>query len=210
MTELDCLRSAIESGDREKAMNGTVEAIAAKVPPERILSTMTEAMDTVGEKFQDGSCYIPEMLLASRAMSASMVLLEPILVEAGLTPEVKVVLGTVEGDLHDIGKNLVAMMWKGANFDVIDLGTDVAPDAFVQAIREHDAELVGLSALLTTTMPAMKRTIDALQEAGLGDVKVVVGGAPITTEFADHVGAAGYAPDAASAVTLAREMLARN
>lgn len=155
MTDLERLRSAIESGDSEEAVKGAADAIAAKTPPEAILSTMTEAMDTVGARFQDGDCFIPEMLIASRAMTASLTLLEPILIESGFTPEFKVVLGTVEGDLHDIGKNLVAMMWKGANFDVIDLGTNVPPETFVQAVRDHDAELVGLSALLTTTMPAM-------------------------------------------------------
>jgi 5-methyltetrahydrofolate--homocysteine methyltransferase len=133
--------------------------------------------------------------------------LEPILVAAGITPLAKAVIGTVEGDLHDIGKNLVAMMWKGANFEVIDLGTNVPAQKFVAAVREHQAQLVGLSALLTTTMPAIKTTVDALKGEGLTVAKVVIGGAPVTQEYADEIGADGYAPDAASAVDVARALI---
>ena len=137
----------------------------------------------------------------------SMALLEPLLVAAGIKPVAKAVIGTVSGDLHDIGKNLVAMMWKGANFEVIDLGTNVSPDKFVNAAKEHNADLVGLSALLTTTMPAIKTTVEALKTAGLDVTKVVIGGAPVTQEYADQIGADGYAPDAASAVEIARSLL---
>ena len=207
MNDLDSLTSAIETGDRGEAANVTQTAIDSGTPPETILAAMVTAMDTVGSKFQCGEAYIPEMLLASRAMTEALDLLEPSLVESGMTPEVKVVVGTVEGDLHDIGKNLVAMMWKGANFEVIDLGTNVSPERFIEAVRESGAQLVGLSALLTTTMAAMKTTVEALKQAGLNDVKIVLGGAPITQEFADHVGADGYASDAATAVTLARQLL---
>jgi 5-methyltetrahydrofolate--homocysteine methyltransferase len=129
------------------------------------------------------------------------------LVEAGFKPKFTVVIGTVQGDLHDIGKNLVAMMFKGANFGVVDLGTNVSPEKFVQAVREHDAKIVGLSALLTTTMPAMRGTVQALRDAGLNDVKVIIGGAPVTDEFAREIGADGFAPDAASAVDAVRELV---
>ena len=140
-------------------------------------------------------------------MKVAMSLLEPTLVEAGITPLAKAVIGTVEGDLHDIGKNLVAMMWKGANFDVIDLGTNVSPQKFVDAVRANNAQLVGLSALLTTTMPAIKTTVAAIKAAGLNVTKIVIGGAPVTQEYADEIGADGYAPDAASAVNVARALL---
>jgi 5-methyltetrahydrofolate--homocysteine methyltransferase len=139
-------------------------------------------------------------------MKEAMALLEPRLVEAGIKPKVTAVIGTVQGDLHDIGKNLVAMMWKGANIGVVDLGTNVTAEKFVAAAKEHKASLVGLSALLTTTMPAMKQTIEAIRNAKLDGVKVVIGGAPITPEFANEIGADGYAPDAASAVDKAREL----
>jgi len=148
------------------------------------------------------------MPIAARAMKEAMGVLEPILVEAGIKPIAKAIIGTVEGDLHDIGKNLVAMMWKGANFDVVDLGTNVPPQKFVTAVQEHQAQLVGLSALLTTTMPAIKSTVEAIKEAGLDVTKVVIGGAPVTQEYADEIGADGYAPDAASAVDVARNLLA--
>ena len=208
MMDLESLSRAIEMGKRDDSLECTRAALEASTPPDTILQAMVAAMDEVGRKFQCGEAFIPEMLLASRAMTVSMDLLEPVLVQSGLVPEFKVVVGTVEGDLHDIGKNLVAMMWKGANFEVIDLGTNVSPAAFIQAVKESGAQLVGLSALLTTTMPSMKKTVEAFREAGLTGVKIVLGGAPITREFADHVGADGYAADAASAVALARSLLA--
>ena len=208
MPDLQALGEAIKTGDRDTATSLTNEAIEAGMPAQDILDSMVSAMDVVGQKFQDNEIFVPEMLIAARAMKESMDMLEPVLVEAGITPVAKAVIGTVEGDLHDIGKNLVAMMWKGANFEVIDLGTNVSPAKFVSAVRENEATIVGLSALLTTTMPAIKSTVDALKEEGLDVAKVVIGGAPVTQEYADEIGADGYAPDAASAVDVARNLLA--
>jgi 5-methyltetrahydrofolate--homocysteine methyltransferase len=207
MPDLQELGEVIKCGDRGKAITLTKAAIDAKVPAQQILDVMVDAMDVVGRRFQQNEIFVPEMLIAARAMREAMGLLEPILVEAGITPIAKAVIGTVEGDLHDIGKNLVAMMWKGANFDVIDLGTNVSPRKFVDAIRANNAQLVGLSALLTTTMPAIKTTVAAIKAAGFSVTKVVIGGAPVTQEYADEVGADGYAPDAASAVDVARSLL---
>ncbi|MHB8970798.1 MAG: cobalamin-dependent protein [Pirellulaceae bacterium] len=207
MPDLQELGEVIKCGDRGKAIELTKAAIDAKVPAQEILDVMVAAMDVVGRRFQQNEIFVPEMLIAARAMREAMALLEPILVAAGITPIAKAVIGTVEGDLHDIGKNLVAMMWKGANFDVIDLGTNVSPQKFVDAIRANNARLVGLSALLTTTMPAIKTTVAAIKAAGFSVTKVVIGGAPVTQEYADEVGADGYAPDAASAVDVARSLL---
>ena len=164
-------------------------------------------MDDIGARFQKNEVFVPEMLIAARAMKESMVILEPLLVAAGIRPEFTALIGTVQGDLHDIGKNLVAMMWKGANFNVIDLGTNVPPERFVAAAREHNPQIIGLSALLTTTMPSMKSTIDELKAAGLSNAKIVIGGAPITQAFANQIGADAFAPDAASAVEVARKLV---
>jgi 5-methyltetrahydrofolate--homocysteine methyltransferase len=169
---------------------------------------LVPGMAEVGEKFKNNQIFVPEMLIAARAMKEAMAILEPMLIQAGIKPKFTAVIGTVQGDLHDIGKNLVAMMWKGANFGVVDLGTNVSPDKFAAAAKEHNAQVVGLSALLTTTMPAMKTTIEGLKKAGLNTVKVIIGGAPITQEFAKEIGADGYAPDAASAVDVARQLMA--
>ena len=207
MPDLQELGEAIKRGDRDKSVALTQEAIDAKSPAQEILDVMVGAMDVVGKRFQKNEIFVPEMLIAARAMKESMALLEPILIDAGITPLAKAVIGTVEGDLHDIGKNLVAMMWKGANFDVIDLGTNVSPQKFVDAVQENKAEIVGLSALLTTTMPAIKSTVEAIKGAGLDVTKVVIGGAPVTQEYADEIGADGYASDAASAVEVARGLL---
>lgn len=147
------------------------------------------------------------MLIAARAMKEAMALLEPLLVKAGITPKNTVVIGTVQGDLHDIGKNLVAMMFKGANFGVVDVGTNVAPEKFIAAVKESNASLVALSALLTTTMPAMKTTVEAIRAAGLKDVKIMIGGAPVTQDYANEIGADGYSADAASAVDLALSLV---
>jgi 5-methyltetrahydrofolate--homocysteine methyltransferase len=207
MPDLHELGEAIKRGDRDQAVALTQAAIDEKLPAQNILDAMVQAMDVVGQKFQNNEIFVPEMLIAARAMKEAMGLLEPILVAAGIKPVAKAVIGTVEGDLHDIGKNLVAMMWKGANFDVVDLGTNVPPQKFVDAVKDNDAQLVGLSALLTTTMPAIKTTVDAIRGSGLDVTKVVIGGAPVTQEYADEVGADGYAPDAASAVDVARSLL---
>jgi 5-methyltetrahydrofolate--homocysteine methyltransferase len=205
--DLAALTAAVEAGDRKAAMELTQAAIDAGVDPKTVLDAMTAAMDVVGRKFQEGELYVPEMLIAARAMKAGTEILEPHLAAAGVVPEFRAVIGTVEGDLHDIGKNLVGMMWKGGGIEVIDLGVNVAPAAFVAAAQEHDAHLIGVSALLTTTMPNMRGVIEAVRAANLS-TRVVIGGAPITPEFADQIGADGYAPDAGSAVDLARSLLA--
>ena len=163
-------------------------------------------MMTVGEKFKCNEFFVPEMLIAARAMNEALKILEPLLVAAGVKPEHNAVIGTVEGDLHDIGKNLVAMMWKGANIQVIDLGVNVSPTKFIDAVKAHKPKLVGLSALLTTTMPAMRATVSAIRAAGL-EVKVLIGGAPVTEEFAREIGADGYAPDASTAVDAAMSLV---
>jgi len=203
---LNLLTEAIVAGNRVEAKKQTEEALKANIPPAEILSALTAGMDDVGRRFQCNEIFVPEMLIASRAMKESMQMLEPLLVKAGIKPELKAVIGTVQGDLHDIGKNLVAMMWKGANFGVTDLGANVSPEKFVAAARETQAQVIGLSALLTTTMPAMRDTIKVIRAAGLPNVKIVIGGAPITQQFADEVAADGFSPDAASAVDLVRKL----
>ncbi len=207
MLDLSALTNAIEDGDRKTAVALTAQAIAEGIDPRTILGVMTAAMDTVGGRFQRNEIFIPEMLVAARAMKEAMVVLEPELAGAGLHPEHVAVLGTVEGDLHDIGKNLVGMLWRGANIDVIDLGEDVPPERFLAAVKEHGADLVGISALLTTTMGGMAAVVTAIRDAGLANVKIMVGGAPITGEFAREIGADGYANDAGSAVEVARRVL---
>jgi len=205
--DLTDLTDAVRTGAHARARRRTEEAVAAGESPQRILDAMVAAMDHVGEKFKNGEIFVPEMLLAARAMKEGMAILEPRLSQAGIKPEFTAVIGTVQGDLHDIGKNLVAMMWKGANFGVVDLGANVAPETFANAAKEHHAQIIGLSALLTTTMPMMKTTVDAVRQAGLSTVKIVIGGAPTTPEFARGIGADGYAPDAATAVDVARQLV---
>lgn len=200
------LTEAIKKGKRKDAAAITEALLAAATPAGDILGALVAGMDDVGRRFKANEIFVPEVLIAARAMKTAMELLEPHLVAAGLKPEFRVVIGTVKGDLHDIGKNLVAMMLKGANFEVIDAGTDVAPETFVEKAKESGAHIVAMSALLTTTMPAMRDTIDALKAAGIM-VKTMVGGAPITDGFAKEIGADGYAADAASAVDLAKSLL---
>ena len=207
MADLDQLAGAIEAGDRTSAVRLTNEALAASVPPQEILDAMTGAMGVIGRRFQDGDIYVPEMLIAARAMKEATAILEPVLVAAGIRPEHTAVIGTVEGDLHDIGKNLVGMMLKGAAINVVDLGVNVPAARFVEAAREHGARIIGISALLTTTMPNMRGVVEAIRAAGI-DAVVMIGGAPTTPEFADQIGADGYAPDAGSAVDVARQLLA--
>jgi 5-methyltetrahydrofolate--homocysteine methyltransferase len=207
VADLAALSAAIETGDRVAAASLTSAALEEAVDPQAILAAMAAAMDVVGGRFQRNEIFVPEMLIAARAMKAGTAVLEPALVAAGIRPEHRAVIGTVEGDLHDIGKNLVAMMWKGAGFEVIDLGVNVPAHKFVEAAREHDAALIGLSALLTTTMSNMKGVVGAVRDAGL-QAKVMIGGAPTTPEFAAQIGADGYAPDAGSAVDVARGLLA--
>ena len=207
MADLERLGEAIKTGNRNDAVALTQAAIDADTAPQQILDVMVAAMDDVGQRFQRCEVFVPEMLIAARAMKEAMALLEPLLVKAGIKPVAKAIIGTVKGDLHDIGKNLVAMMWRGANFEVVDLGTNVSPEQFAQAVKDHQADLVGLSALLTTTMPAMKTTVATMKAQGAGSPKIVIGGAPVTQAYADDIGADGYAPDAASAVSLARSLL---
>jgi 5-methyltetrahydrofolate--homocysteine methyltransferase len=201
------LTETIKAGRRKEAVETTQAVLDANTPPSDVLNALVTGMDDVGRRFKANEIFVPEVLIAARAMKESMALLEPFLVAAGIKPEFTAIVGTVQGDLHDIGKNLVAMMWKGANFDVVDLGTNVPPEKFVESAKEKNAQVVGLSGLLTTTMPAMKRAVEDLRQAALPGVKVVVGGAPITQEFADEIGADGYATDAASAVDLVRSLL---
>ncbi len=208
MADLASLSAAVEEGNRNAAAELTQSALDEGADPQTVLDAMTAAMDVVGRRFQAGELYVPEMLIAARAMKAGTAILEPVLVAAGITPEHTAVVGTVEGDLHDIGKNLVGMMWKGAGFEVIDLGVNVTAAQFVAAASEHSAHLIGLSALLTTTMPNMRGIVEAVRAAGLS-ARVVIGGAPTTPEFAAQIGADGYAPDAGAAVDLARGLLAR-
>jgi 5-methyltetrahydrofolate--homocysteine methyltransferase len=207
MADLAALTAAVEAGDRKSAAALTQEAVDEGIDPKTILDAMTAAMDVVGRKFQEGELFVPEMLISARAMKAGTEILEPILAAAGVTPEHTAVIGTVKGDLHDIGKNLVGMMWKGANLAVVDLGTDVSAERFVAAATEHNASVVGVSALLTTTMPGM-RDVVAQVHAALPGCKVLVGGAPVTAEYAAQIGADGYAPDAGSAVDVVRSVLA--
>lgn len=198
-------------------MEGEAEAVKEKVQaaldtgikaPVILNEGMIAAMGEVGRLFEEGEYFVPEMLIAARAMQAGLALLKPYLKEANVKSAGKVVIGTVKGDLHDIGKNLVAMMLEGAGFEIIDLGTDVAPEKFVEAARTQSAQIVALSALLTTTMPAMKATIEALTAAGLrGQVKVMIGGAPITQDYANQIGADGFSPDASRAVATAKSLV---
>ena len=165
-------------------------------------------MDVVGQRFESGELFIPEMLIAGEAMARGLNILRPLFKESGIKPQGTVVIGTVEGDRHDIGKTLVSMVMEGAGFKMINLGVDVAPEQFVKSVKEEEAQLVGMSALLTTTVPSMKATIEALREAGLMDkVKTLIGGAAVTQEYADKIGADGYAPDAVTAVKKAKELV---
>lgn len=208
MADLQTLTDAIIKGDRATAKTVTSEQIDAGTDPETILNAMIAAMDDIGEKYKNNEVFVPEMLIAARAMKEALAILEPKLVEAGHEPIATAVIGTVQGDLHDIGKNLVAMMWKGANVDVIDLGTNVKPDRFIEAAKEHRAQIIGLSTLLTTTMPAMKQAVTEIRDAMSGSVKIIIGGAPINDAFADEIGADAYAPDAASSVETVRQTVA--
>ena len=204
MADLEALAAAIEAGDRATARAITQSAVDEGMDPKSVLDAMAAAMEVIGHKFQCNEIYVPEMLISARAMKEATAILEPVLTAAGIRPEHTAVIGTIKGDLHDIGKNLVAMMWKGANIEVVDLGTNVSPEQFVEAAREHGATLVGVSALLTTTMVGMKDVVAAVRAADLPNVKVIVGGAPVTAEYAGSIGADGYAPDAASAVGVAK------
>jgi 5-methyltetrahydrofolate--homocysteine methyltransferase len=206
---LETIYEAVLKGDAKTAAAETQAALDDGVSaPDILHQALIPAMTEVGRLFEIGEKFVPEMLIAARAMQQALVILKPLLVEADIKTVGKVVIGTVAGDLHDIGKNLVAMMLEGAGFEIVDLGTDVAPEKFVAAVQEHEPDLVGMSALLTTTMASIGKTIEALTEAGVREkVKVIIGGAPITQDFADKVGADGFAPDAGSASRMAKAML---
>jgi len=196
------------NGNQKVVSEGVRAALDEGTSPTTLLfDCLIPAMSEVGERFERNEFYVPEMLIAARAMRGGMVLLKPLLTETGVKPVGRVAIGTVKGDLHDIGKNLVAMMVEGAGFELIDLGVDASPDKFVQVVQDG-VDVLCMSALLTTTMPSMKTTIDALVEAGVRDkVKVMIGGAPVTQAYADQIGADGYAPDASSAARKAKALL---
>jgi len=208
--ELKDLADAIIAGNRDRARELTEQAISESVSPQQIINQgLIAGMSVVGHKFKNNEYYVPEVLIAARAMHASLDLLRPMIAEGAIEPVGRVAIGTVKGDLHDIGKNLVAMMLEGAGYEVNDLGVDVKPEQFVKAVKDKGVQIVALSALLTTTMPAMADIISALQDAGVrGKVKVMIGGAPVTQTYAEEIKADGYAPDAASAVDMAKELLA--
>ena len=208
MADLKALAEAVIRGDPNTAVTITKQAIAEKMPAGDVLKDgLIAGMDVVGARFKNNEVYIPEVLIAARAMKMAMQVLEPELVKAGVKPVAKFVVGTVQGDLHDIGKNLVAMMMKGAGFEVIDLGVDVTSEKFVEKAKATGAQLVGISTLLTTTMPKMEKTLKDLRNAGL-KAKVMIGGAPVTQNYADKIGADGYAADAATAVDVAKRLIA--
>lgn len=202
------LFDSVVNGDLPGAERGVKQNLEKGLKPEEILNkSLIPAMSEVGERFERNEFYVPELLIAARAMQGGLNILQPLLEKAGFEPRARVALGTVKGDLHDIGKNLVAMMMKGAGMEVIDLGTDVVPEKFVEAASKG-AQLLGMSALLTTTMPSMKETLAELTQKGLRDkVRVIIGGAPLTQAYADQIGADGYAPDASSAVKVAKVLL---
>ncbi len=209
METITKIYQAVLEGDMSATQAEVRAALRADVSaPEILQNGLIAAMGEVGRLFEEGEYYVPEMLVAARAMKAGLEILQPLLVDSGVEPVGKVIMGTVRGDLHDIGKNLVGMMLEGAGFEIVDLGTDVSPEKFVAALQD-DIDIVGLSALLTTTMPSMESTIKAIEAAGLRDqVKIIVGGAPVTADYARKIGADGFAPDAGQAVTLAKSLIA--
>ena len=208
MSKIETLKQSVINGKRKEVEPLVKELLAEGMNPKKIVEEgLVPAMAVVGERYKNNEIFVPEMLVAARAMKTALAILEPLLVKEGIKPKYKAVIGTVEGDLHDIGKNLVAMMLRGADMDVIDLGVNVPADKFVEAINQHSPQLVGLSGLLTTTMPAMKTTVDAIHQAVGNRVKIMIGGAPITQQFANEIGADGYSQDAASAVDTALQLL---
>ncbi|MAE95750.1 MAG: cobalamin-binding protein [Deltaproteobacteria bacterium] len=209
MAVLEELREAVLTGDKDRAVEVTRLGLETSIDPQALIDdAMIPAMDEVGRRFEEEEYFVPELLLSARAMKAALELIRPLLADTGASSRGCIVIGTVKGDLHDIGKNLVSAMFEGAGFEVVDLGSDVSPEAFVAAAREKSADLVGLSALLTVTMPSMKSTIEALEAAGLRDrVKVLVGGAPLSTDYAVEIKADAYAPNATAAVRAAQELV---
>ncbi len=207
MADLQKLFEAVLNGDNKGAIAVTKVALEEKVDPTELVSKyMIPAMDEIGARFAREECFVPEILLSARAMKGAMELIRPLLAASGAEPAGRIVIGTVRGDLHDIGKNLVASMLEGGGFEVIDLGADVAPEKFVSAVQQRRASIVCLSALLTVTMPSMKGVIDAFEKAGIRrQVKILIGGAPVTQQYADQIGADAYGRDASVAVSLARQ-----
>lgn len=210
MDQLDQLYEAVLNGNAKATQTLTEQAVAAGVDPQDILEkTMIPAMDEVGRRFERNEYFVPELLISARAMKAGVAVLRPLLASGGATSAGKVAIGTVMGDLHDVGKNLVAIMLEGGGFEIIDLGVDTSPQKFIDAVREKEVDVVAMSALLTTTIPSMRTVIEKMKEAGVRDkVKVIVGGAPVTQEFADSIGADGYSDNASGAVTVVRRLLA--
>jgi corrinoid protein of di/trimethylamine methyltransferase len=210
MADMKQLYDAILVGNNKLAREITEKALADKEDPQVLVQQyMIPAMDEVGRRYEANEYFVPELLIAARAMKASLELIRPLLIEQGAEPAGRVVIGTVKGDLHDIGKNLVAAMLEGAGFEVIDLGVDVPPDKFVSAVKEGNATLVAMSALLTTTMNTMKTTVDAFMSSGVRDnIKIMIGGAPVTDKYAEEIGADGYSSNANGAVALARKLSA--
>jgi 5-methyltetrahydrofolate--homocysteine methyltransferase len=206
----ETIYDGVLNGNIAGVRSSVQQALEAGYEAESLLKKgLIPAMSEVGRLYEEGEYFVPEMLIAAKAMKAGTEILKPLLVDAAIEPAGTVVIGTVQGDLHDIGKNLVAMMMEGAGFDIIDLGTDVLAEDFIQAVLDHEPDILGLSALLTTTMPQQTAVVEALVEAGVRDrVKIMVGGAPVTQAFADEIGADGYAPDAGSAATLAKKLVA--
>lgn len=209
MNALQELHDAVIAGNAAKSRELAEEALAGGAAPlELVTGTLSPAMDEVGRRFEANECFVPELLLAARAMRSAMELIQPLLSEGGIELRGRVAVATVKGDLHDIGKNLVAAMMEGGGFKVFDLGVDVAPEKIVAAVKEQKVQVVALSALLTTTIPSMRTTIEALEAAGVRDqVTVLVGGAPVTQRFADEIGADGYSDSAVGAVALARKAI---
>jgi 5-methyltetrahydrofolate--homocysteine methyltransferase len=210
MPDLKKLYDSVVSGDAKTTQAITKEALAAGVDPLKLVNEhMVPAMDEVGRRFEANEYFVPELLISARAMKAALELIRPLLVARGDKPVGRVAIGTVKGDLHDIGKNLVGSLLEGGGFEVIDLGVNVSPEKFIETVNAKQANIVAMSALLTTTMPSMKTTIDALKQAGVRDkVKVLIGGAPITQKYADEIGADGYSENAVGAVALAKKSLA--
>ncbi|MDW7673368.1 MAG: corrinoid protein [Bacillota bacterium] len=211
MASFENLNSAVIAGNVNQVVEGTKSLVDSGVDPIEIINKgLIAGMNVVGQRFKAGDMYVPEVLMAAKSMAAGVDIVKPMIAEGDVPSSGKIVIGTVKGDLHDIGKNLVGMMMESSGFQVINLGVDVSPEKFAEAVREHKPEVVGMSALLTTTMLAMKDTIEVLKEEGLRDsVKIIIGGAPVTAEFASEIGADGFAPDAASATELAEKLMGK-
>ncbi len=210
MPDLKQLHDAVVNGDAKTAHNITQQALAEGTDPLKLVNEyMVPAMDEVGRRFECSEYFVPELLISARAMKAALELIRPLLTARGDQPAGRVAIGTVKGDLHDIGKNLVAALLEGGGFEVIDLGVNVSPEKFIETVKERNANIIAMSALLTTTMPSMRTTIEALKQAGIRErVKILVGGAPITQKYADDIGADGYSENAVGAVALAKKAVA--